>query len=682
MKDSKIQLTRMPDKIPDHLKKKYIDIKTVMVGMIHFGPVGLLLIQFRGIQLSRGILFFMIAALSLIIYLCLRKIKGLLKKIKESNHRIKILNEAFKRTEEALMDRISELEQAKSHQVRLETYLKKEQLLSKQIMNNSNILICVWNTKGQIIKMNGYMETLTGYSLEDFIGKNPLKVLIPRSHQEKARMVFQTLLHGKSMENYEGQVQCKDGRLLDILWNNSILHQEDHLVVVISTGTDMTQYRQAQEKIYQMAYYDPLTGLPNRMLLEAAFKEHSKALGNLALLYFDLDNFKVVNDTLGHVYGDALLKDITAALLQLKGENDLLARLGGDEFALLMNQYEDPVVPIERAQAVVEALEKNWVVGSQEFYISGSIGIALYPEHGTTYQMLLKNADTAMYVAKGKGKNCYELFERTMADKIVESMEIEKSLRYGIKNKEFLLYYQPQYDLKTEEITGMEALIRWNHPFKGMISPYYFISAAERTGLIRQIGRWVIYEACSQSKQWRLRGLTPAKISINLSAIQMKDKNFIEDIKSILKETGAEPKDIEFEITEHAAIENFEKIILLLHQLREMNFKIALDDFGTGYSSLNYLKLLPIDYIKIDRSFVENVTANLKEQAITKSLIKLAQEMNLKIIAEGIETEEQRQFLRNIDCNGGQGYLFGRPVPAKEMELKLRPTTQKINEFK
>ncbi len=606
-----------------------------------------------------------------ILYKSLNKIKQMAMETVESNAKFKEINRELKKTEEALLERISELELTKMQQMKVEEHLKQERMVSQKILHGSNILICIWNRKGHVLKINRYIEDLTGYTLADFEGKTGIDVWIPQSNRKEVSELCQTLLQGKSVENYEGQIRCKDGRLLDILWNNSILCEDGKFVAVASMGTDITQHKQAEEKIYRMAYYDTLTGLPNRMLLEESFNENSKTHSKMALLYFDLDNFKVVNDTLGHTHGDTLLKDITRILLELKGSHDVLARLGGDEFALLLSHYEDERIPVSRAKAIIETLEKNWVVGSQEFYISGSIGIALYPDHGNTYQLLLKNADTAMYAAKNKGKSCFELFERAMADKIVETMEIEKSLRYGIKNKEFILYYQPQYDLKTERIIGAEALIRWNHPFKGMISPYYFISIAERTGLIRQIGRWVIYEACRQSQEWKQKGLSPAKISINLSAIQMKDKFFIEDIKSIVKETGANPQNIEFEITEHAAIENFDKIILLLNQLRDMNFKIALDDFGTGYSSLNYLKLLPIDYIKIDRSFVENVTANVKEQAITKSLIKLAQEMNLKIIAEGIETEEQRVFLRNIDCNGGQGYLFGKPVPAKEMEAQL-----------
>lgn len=430
--------------------------------------------------------------------------------------------------------------------------------------------------------------------------------------------------------------------------------------------------QEAEAKIYHLAYYDTLTGLPNRVRLEEDFLQYQKSFKKMALLYFDLDNFKVVNDTLGHVHGDTLLKDISQVLTGIRGENDVLARLGGDEFALLMVLEDAPITPDVQAKNIIRILEDHWVIGNQEFYLSASVGIALYPEHGDTYQQLLKNADTAMYAAKAKGKSCIEVFEKSMADKILESTETEKSLRYGIRNKEFVLHYQPQYNLKTGEITGVEALIRWNHPFKGMVYPKHFIDVAEKTGLIREIGRWVIHEACRQCREWEETGFSPVIVSVNLSAMQLKDKQFIDDIKKIIAETGVNPGSIQFEITEHAAIDNFDKIIFILTQLRAMGFKISLDDFGTGYSSLNYLKLLPIDSIKIDRSFVENVTANSKEQAITKSLIQLAQEMDLKVIAEGIETEEQRCFLRDIECDEGQGFLFGMAIPGKEVEQKLK----------
>lgn len=616
-------------------------------------------------------------AIVVIILLCILlksqgKIKLLSNEIGERHKDIKVLEEKLNRHEEALLQQISEFQIAKLEHLKVEDKLQQERKMLNNILDGSNIIICIWDLTGNVLKINRYTEIVTGYTLEDFKGRRWIDHWIPESDLEKAEIIYQRIIQGISVRNVENQILCKDGRKIDVIWNNNILYDENIPSAVVSMGTDITEHKRAEEKIFHMAYYDTLTMLPNRVLLEEAFNEATHNHDQMALLYFDLDNFKVVNDTLGHIHGDELLKDITSDLLKIKGENEILARLGGDEFALLVKNRGGIAELEAKAKGIISALEKNWVVSSQEFFISLSIGIALYPEHGSTYQTLLKNADTAMYAVKNKGKGCYELFEKTMADKILKEIEIEKSLRYGIKNKEFVLYYQPQYDLKTNRITGVEALIRWDHPFKGMIAPYNFIPIAERTGLIREIGRWVIYEACRQSQEWVRAGLSPAKVSLNLSAIQMKDKNFIDDIKAILKETGADAGNIEFEITEHAAIENFDIIIDLLNQLKEMKFKIALDDFGTGYSSLNYLKRLPIDYIKIDRSFVENVTANYKEQAITKSLIMLAQEMNIKIIAEGIETEEQREFLRNVDCNEGQGFLFGRPVPVREIEIQLK----------
>lgn len=468
---------------------------------------------------------------------------------------------------------------------------------------------------------------------------------------------------------------------LNLVYEELLATEEDLKEHVEELKISQAKHVENEEKIYNLAYYDSLTGLPNRSMLQKVLNSKLKHAENssskIGLLYFDLDNFKIVNDTLGHTYGDMLLRMVADELAKYKKEGEILARIGGDEFVFIVSNFKDSNELETLASKIIMALGKPWVIDAHEFYISTSIGIAIFPEHGKTYNILLKNADTAMHNAKLKGKSCYEVFDFQMHDNILEYIDMEKSIRYAIKNQEFTLYYQPQIDLKSGKVIGLEALIRWIHPKKGIIPPNKFIPIAEKTGLIREIGKWVIYEACRQNKEWIEKGYKPIKISINLSAIQLKQKNLIEDIKNIIEETGVDSNYIEFEITENAAIKDLEKTIGILKELKQMNFQIALDDFGTGYSSLNYLKMLPIDYIKLDKFFISNVTIDSKEQAITKFLIKLAKEMAIKIIAEGIETNDQYDYLKKHNCDIGQGYLFGKPISANEIEEILKDLNEK-----
>jgi diguanylate cyclase (GGDEF)-like protein/PAS domain S-box-containing protein len=444
---------------------------------------------------------------------------------------------------------------------------------------------------------------------------------------------------------------------------------------MVGSHKDITDQKLTEEKIYRLAYYDNLTDLPNRVVfdesLSAALEEAEKKKEMTALLYLDLDNFKMVNDTVGHIFGDLLLKNVGELLRRCFKERGIVTRLGGDEFSIVLSGItsQGEVVPL--VEKVLEAFQNPWLLDDREFYITTSIGIAVYPMDGEDRHTLLRNADTAMYSAKDYGKNNYRFYTMDMNKKIVEKLEMSNSLRRALERKELLLHYQPQIDLQNGNIVGVEALIRWNHPIWGMVSPVKFIPIAEETGMIMAIGEWVLREACSQSKKWRDIGYPPLGFGVNLSARQFQQQDLVETIHGIILENELAPQYLELEITESLAMKDLDHTVGILQRLRALGIKIALDDFGTGYSSLNYLKQLPIDTLKIDKSFVNDITMGSNEEAIAKSLISLAHRMSLVVTAEGIETEAQHSFLRNQRCDKAQGYLFSKPLPSDALEKLL-----------
>lgn len=446
-------------------------------------------------------------------------------------------------------------------------------------------------------------------------------------------------------------------------------------VRMIGSHKDITNQKLAEEKIYRLAYYDSLTDLPNRVVFDESLStvlEEAKAKREMtALLYLDLDNFKMVNDTLGHIFGDLLLKNVGELLKRCLDERGIVARVGGDEFCILLSSInsKEEVIPV--VEKVLAAFQNPWILDDREFYITTSIGIAAYPLDGEDRHTLLRNADTAMYGAKDYGKNNYRFYTVDMNKKIVEKLEMSNSLRRALERKELLLYYQPQVDLEKGKIVGVEALVRWNHPIWGMVSPVKFIPIAEETGMIMAIGEWVLREACSQSKKWREAGYPSIGFGVNLSAQQFQQQDLVEMIHSIILENELEPQHLELEITESLAMKDLEHTVDILKRLRSLGIKIALDDFGTGYSSLNYLKQLPIDTLKIDKSFVNDITMGSNEEAIAKSLITLAHSMSLIVTAEGIETKDQYMFLQEQCCDKAQGYLFSKPLPPDALERLL-----------
>jgi diguanylate cyclase (GGDEF)-like protein/PAS domain S-box-containing protein len=428
---------------------------------------------------------------------------------------------------------------------------------------------------------------------------------------------------------------------------------------------------QVEEELRHRALHDALTGLPNQRLLADRLQvslAQAKRSGNpVAVCFIDLDRFKVVNDTLGHRIGDGLLKEVTARFAGCLREVDTLARLGGDEFVVILQDVKDAAAACDVAQRLLDSLSQPVFVERQEMFVTASIGVTMYPLDGTDVDTLIKNADRAMYRAKELGRDAYQLFSAT--DGFTgERFTLETALRHAIKNDELVLHYQPQIDIASGRIIAVEALVRWNHPERGLVSPVDFISLAEETGLIVPIGAWVIEEACRQSAKWRRLGFPEMRMAVNVSARQFRHKGFVDSVAAVLRANSLEPSSLEIELTESVTMHAGDAELEALQRLKFLGFRLAIDDFGTGYASLSNLKRFPIDTVKVDRSFVRDCLNSTDDAAIVKAVVSMGQALRLQVIAEGVETKEQLAFLQLLGCSGAQGYLIGRPCPAADIE--------------
>lgn len=428
------------------------------------------------------------------------------------------------------------------------------------------------------------------------------------------------------------------------------------------------------ERVEYLAYHDGLTGLPNRSLfsklLSQSIQQAQRYERKLAVLFLDLDRFKQINDTLGHDAGDDLLKEVAKRLRESLRESDTVARLGGDEFVVLVPELEDEKYCATVAQKILSNVAHPFILVGQEFRVTASIGIGVFPQDGLDEQTLKKNADVAMYKAKQEGKNNYQFYSEELNANSLERLTIESGLRRALEKNEFELYYQGKYDITHEQITGMEALLRWRHPDLGIVEPNRFLTIAEETGLIIPIGKWVIRTACEQIVKWQKQGFPKLSISVNLTSVQFQDDNLLPYIKKTLEDTGMDPHLLLLEVSESLLLHDVNKTLKRLKALRAMGVQIAIDDFGVGYSSLSTLKQFPLDMIKIDRSFIRNITnENVAEdgQAVTKAIIEMGRTLSLTVVAQGVETQEQAEFLRNHACDEFQGFYFNEPIPAEQV---------------
>ena len=457
---------------------------------------------------------------------------------------------------------------------------------------------------------------------------------------------------------------------------------------MIGTIQDVTERRQAESQIYYLAYYDSLTRLPNRNMFQDRLGQALTGLGRAkglgAVLLLDLDRFQRINDTLGHSGGDRLLQAVADRLRECLRKSDTvarhsqgdggptIARLVGDEFSLLLTNLSSQRIPARIAERLLEALTLPFRVGGQDVVVTASIGISLFPTDGTTVDGLLRNADAALHAAKDKGRNIYQYYSHSMNAEATERLQLESGLRNALEQGEFTLYYQPRLDLSTWQITGAEALIRWKHPERGMIPPAEFIPIAEESGLIGPIGEWVLYTACEQVNKWLRKDLPPIRVAVNVSALQFQRGDFVDTVYGVLQAAGTDPRYLELELTETVLMREAETAEGMLRRLKSLGIHIAMDDFGTGYSSLSYLMRFPIDTIKIDRSFVTDLSQEREAGAIVTAIIALGHSLKRRVLAEGVETEDQMHFLWRHGCDDVQGFLFGRPLPADEFAALLR----------
>lgn len=563
--------------------------------------------------------------------------------------------------------REAELRRAKR---RAEEELRESENKFRELFHNANDAIFL-NRVSEEGRLDKFLEAnqvacqRLGYSREEFLGMSLEQIIAPERLDETLEALRQLLAQGHV--SFETVHIAKDGSKIPVEVNVRVFTLNRNRVA-LSVARDITERKRAEEKIYRLAYYDALTELPNRALfIDRVAWGIVQARRNqmaAAVIFLDLDRFSTINDTLGSEVGDRLLQGVAQRLTGSLRETDLAARVGGDDFAVLalVAHAEDGA---RVAENILEALRPAFEIDDHKLYVTASIGVSIYPYDGDDAHNLLKNAGAAMQLAKEQGGNGYQFFTPSMHTLGLKRLLLESNLRRALERQEFVLHYQPQVEVETGKTIAVEALIRWQNPERGLVAPGEFIPLAEDTGLIVPIGEWVLHTACSQCKSWQKLGFPQARVSINLSARQFQQPNLVQLIADALAGSKLDPNCLELELTENVVMKNPEQAAATLRRLKEIGVSISLDDFGTGYSSLSYLKNLPIDGLKIDRSFVRDLTSDPNDAAIIMAVITLAHSLKLKVIAEGVENEEQLSFLRLLRCDAVQGYFYSRPMPAE-----------------
>lgn len=535
--------------------------------------------------------------------------------------------------------------------------------------------VILTNPEGKIVNVNPETLALLGYSREELIGK-PLEYLFYSEDPSHAEGIA-NLLSACPIRSVETSMLSKSGAKIPIMLSVSECTDDfGTRIGYVLASKDITEYKHAKERIQYLATHDSLTGLPNRMLfiqlLSHSIESAKRNQRQLAVFFVDLDRFKTINDTKGHDAGDKLLQEIASRYKQVLRAADVVSRQGGDEFVILIEDFHK-LIDLERvAQHILSCTYRPVVLQGDEYRVTASIGISLYPKNGSDGQTLMKNADTAMYYAKGKGKNNYQFYSENIHLQSAGRMDIERELRSALERNEFSLHYQAKVDVKTNAIIGVEALLRWQNPTLGSVPPTQFIPVAEETGAIIPIGRWVLKTACAQNAAWQKQGLPAICMAVNLSVGQTEDSHLIGDIKAALKDNSLAPHLLELEITESMLMSNPPRMIAALAKIKKLGVRLSIDDFGTGYSSLAKLRHFPVDTLKIDRSFIRNIPENAEDKAITQAIIVMGESLGLTVIAEGVETEEQLKFLKDQACDEIQGYLFSKPTDADRFADLLR----------
>jgi len=553
---------------------------------------------------------------------------------------------------------------------------EKDLRMAATVFEHSTAAILVTDPAGYIVQVNETFTRITGYAGAEVLDQQPALLTADRQQASQLAYIMSQLnQHG----SWEGEIWLKrrQGDTYPSWVGITAVHDEEgDLVSYVCFFSDISERKASEQRIHRLAYYDALTHLPNRTLfqdrLHTALQHAERNQEWVVLMFLDLDRFKPINDSLGHAAGDRMLKDVALRLTDCVADDDTVARMGGDEFTLLLQPRGSREGALNRAVHVAErilaSLARPFVLEGREFFVTASIGIALSPQDGHELSQLMKNADTAMYHAKERGKNNFQFYQADMNARALERLELESDLRHALEGDEFVLHYQPQFSGNGKRLTGVEALLRWRHPSRGLVPPGEFIPVLEELGLVVQVGDWVLTEACRQMARWHAAKVRVPKVSVNLSARQFADGQLGERIAGILDRSGIPPACLELELTESILMRDVGETLQILAGLKRLGLCVAVDDFGTGYSSLNYLKQFPIDVLKIDRSFVDGLPQGEQDAQIARAIIAMAHSLNLAVIAEGVETQAQLDFLREHDCDEVQGYLFGRPMPARQFE--------------
>ena len=555
----------------------------------------------------------------------------------------------------------------------------KDMRMAATVFDHSAGAILVTDPAGYIVRVNRTFTRITGFSPEEVFDQQPMMLCADKQEANQLQHVMQQL---RTQESWEGELwqRRQDNEPYPSWVGITAIRDDDgDLMSYVCFFVDISERKASERRIHRLAYYDALTLLPNRTLFQDRLHnalQQSRHNGSwVVLMFLDLDRFKPINDSLGHAAGDRLLKEVAMRLTACVGTEDSVARMGGDEFTLLLSGLETREVALAQAirvgEQILTQLSEAFVLEGREFFVSASIGIALSPQDGHELSQLMKNADTAMYHAKEMGKNNFQFYQAEMNARALERLELEADLRHALLQGEFRLHYQPQYRCDNRRLTGVEALLRWEHPVRGHVSPAEFIPVLEEIGLVVQVGDWVIREACRQMREWHAARVRIPKVSVNLSARQFSDGQLGQRIAAILAETGLAPACLELELTESILMRDVGEALQLLGELKSLGLCIAVDDFGTGYSSLNYLKQFPIDILKIDRSFVDGLPHGEQDAQIARAIIAMAHSLNLSVIAEGVEEPEQLEFLRLHGCDEVQGFLFDRPLPPDLLRERL-----------
>lgn len=548
--------------------------------------------------------------------------------------------------------------------------------LSSKVFESTTEGIIITDKEGTILAVNPAFCAITGYTEQEALGQNPKILKSGRHDEDYYQEMWQTLIKtGK----WKGEIwnKRKDGHIYpELLTISSILDDNGETTHYVAVFMDITAINDVVKQLDHLAHHHPLTQLPNRRLLHArlnhSMQRATRDQHHGAVIYVDLDNFKNINDSLGHAAGDGVLKDVATRLQDYTREVDTVAHLGGDEFVIVLDQVRTVNDAVTWCEKVLVRLNELYNVDNYELFVSSSLGIALFPDDGISADDVLKNADTAMFKAKEKGKNSYHIYSPELTEAALERVVLESHLRHAIEKNELILHYQPQVTLPGGDVIACEALVRWQHPELGLIAPDRFIPLSEETGLIVSIGEWVLRTACQQWVKWHKQGLELRRIAVNLSGRQIQQKELPEMVQRILEETGCPAHALELEITESFLMQHPQQSIAVLQKIKGLGVELSIDDFGTGHSSLNYLKRFPVNRLKIDRSFVADVPQDEEDNALVKAIIAIGKSLKLNVIAEGIETLDQSNFLTQNGCDEGQGYLYSRPVDANQIESMLK----------